>query len=152
MNPTNNLLGPRTFGIIKLLPAPIHKVWEAWSLPDRVAQWWGPTGFTTTIHIMDFRANGEWKSTMHGPDGKNYPNKSRFLEIVPSRKIVFQHFNPDYLATVRFGAKGNETLMEWTNTFRTAELYETVIKVFKADKGLEQNVEKLALYLEQNKS
>jgi hypothetical protein len=33
--------------------------------------------------------------------------------------------------------------MEWTVLFETTELFETVVKVFKADEGLNQNVEKL---------
>jgi hypothetical protein len=31
--------------------------------------------------------------------------------------------------------------------FETTELFETVVKVFKADEGLKQNVEKLTVYL-----
>jgi hypothetical protein len=38
--------------------------------------------------------------------------------------------------------------MEWTMIFDTHELFETVVNVFKADKGLQQNGEKLAAYLE----
>lgn len=86
--------------------------------------------------------------TMHGPDGKNYPNKSVFLEIAQHKKIVFQHFKPNYIATIIFEPKGKETLMEWTGLFENTELFERVVKVFKADKGLKQNVEKLTAYIE----
>lgn len=92
---------------------------------------------------------GEWRLTMHGNDGKNYPNRSMFVEIVPFKKIVFQHFNPNYLATIVFEPKEKETLMQRTMQFETTELFETVVKVFKADEGLSQNVEKLERYLEQ---
>lgn len=94
-------------------------------------------------------AGGEWRLTMHGPDGKRYPNKSVFIEIVPFKKIVFQHFNPNYVATIVFHPKEKETLMEWTMLFETTELFETVVKVFKADEGLNQNVEKLENYIKQ---
>ncbi len=106
----------------------------------------GPNGFTNTIHTMDVTPGGEWRLTMHGPDGENYPNKSVFVEIVQHRKIVFQHFNPNYIATIVFAPKEKETIVEWTMLFETTELFETVVKVFKADEGLKQNVEKLSVY------
>jgi uncharacterized protein YndB with AHSA1/START domain len=51
---------------------------------------------------MDLREGGEWKLMLHGPDGRNFPNRSIFREIVPMKKIVFRHFNPDFVTTVLF--------------------------------------------------
>ena len=65
----------------------------------------GPKGFTNTIHKMDIVTDSEWRLTMHRTEGKNYPNKSLFREIVPFKKIVFQHFNPNYIATIVFEPK-----------------------------------------------
>ncbi len=64
---------------------------------------------------------------------------------------MFQHFNPNYIATIVFESKEKETSMEWTMLFETTELFETVVKVFKADEGLDQNAEKLENYLKQKK-
>ena len=138
----------RSLHVAALLPASADKVWKAWTDPEQIAEWWGPDGFTNTIHKMDLVPGGEWRLTMHGPDGKNYPNRSEFREIVPQQKIVFQHFNPNYLAAIIFEPKGNQTELSWTMEFETAELFETVVKIFKADEGLTQNVEKLKLFLE----
>ena len=150
METTNSDTANREIRITRMLSAPIDLVWEVWTNPEHITHWWGPTGFTNTIHKMDVKPGGEWRLTMHGPDGKNYPNRSEFIEIVPYKKIVFQHFNPNYLATIVFDPRGNETLMEWVMLFETTELFETVVKVFKADEGLKQNVEKLTAYLAQN--
>jgi uncharacterized protein YndB with AHSA1/START domain len=147
MKITNNGASDRTQQITRLLPAPVDAVWKVWITPEHIANWWGPNGFTNTIHKMDVTAGGEWRLTMHGPDGKNYPNKSVFIEVEPPRRIVFKHFNPNYISTIFFEARGKETLMEWTMEFETKELYETVVKVFKADEGLKQNAEKLENYL-----
>lgn len=149
MEKTNNDTANRALRITRMLSAPIDLVWEVWTNPEYIANWWGPNGFTNTIHTMDVREGGEWRLTMHGPDGKNYPNKSVFVEIVQGKKIVFQHFNPNYIATIIFTPKEKETLMEWTGLFETTELFETVVKVFKADEGLNQNVEKFENYLKQ---
>ncbi|HKR07015.1 MAG TPA: SRPBCC domain-containing protein [Bacteroidia bacterium] len=149
MKTTNDNITNRELRITKMLNAPVELVWEVWTKPEHIANWWGPNGFTSTIHTMDVAEGGEWRLTMHGPDGKNYPNRSVFVEIVQRKKIVFRHFNPNYIATIVFVPKEKETLMEWTGLFETAELFETVVKVFKADEGLNQNVEKLENYLKQ---
>ena len=87
----------RQLRITKTLKAPIDLVWEVWTKPEHISNWWGPKGFTNTIHKMEFKKGGEWKFTMHGPDGTDYTNRSIFREIVPMKKIVFEHFNPHFI-------------------------------------------------------
>lgn len=142
-----NDIASRSIAITKLLPATIDPVWKVWTNPDDIAQWWGPKGFTNTIHTMDVKPGGEWRLTMTGADGKRYLNKSMFIEIIPKEKIIFQHYNPHYVATIVFTPRGEETLLNWNMLFETVELFNTVVKVFKADEGLQQNVEKLEDYL-----
>lgn len=139
----------KSIHISKTLKAPVEQVWRAWTEPDALARWWGPEGFNSTIHIMDVEAGGEWSLTMRGPDGKRYPNKSIYQELVPLKKIVFHHFNPNYTATVLFSEQGTTTQLDWTLDFETAALFEAVVKTYKADEGLVQNVAKLEHYLEQ---
>lgn len=148
MQSEKNNIADRELKISRLLNAPVELVWEAWTNPEHIAIWWGPNGFTTIIHKMDLVENGDWLLTMYGPDGKNYPNKAVYKEIIPLRKIVFQHFNPNFITTVSFEKKNEKTFLEWHMLFETAELFEAVVKTFKADKGLKQNVEKLSAYLE----
>jgi uncharacterized protein YndB with AHSA1/START domain len=137
----------REMRITRKFKAPIELMWEVWTKPEHIANWWGPSGFTSTIHTMDFQEGGEWKLTMHGPDGTNYPNRSIFKEIIPFEKIVFEHFNPHFITTVLFESKGNETQVDWTLLFDTAEMLETIIKAHKADEGQKQNLERLDKYL-----
>ena len=72
----------REISISRLLNAPIDLVWEVWTDPEHIKNWWGPNGFTNTISTMDVKPEGEWDLTMHGPDGTDYKNKSIFKEIV----------------------------------------------------------------------
>jgi uncharacterized protein YndB with AHSA1/START domain len=81
----------REIVISRVFDAPRETVWNAWTDPKQVAQWWGPRGFTTTIHEMDVRPGGVWRHTMHGPDGANYPNRHVFLEVVKPERIVYSH-------------------------------------------------------------
>src|ERR1700733_3959863 len=72
----------REIRISRLLNAPIELVWEVWTNPEHIKNWWGPNGFTNTIHSMDMKKGGEWNLTMHGPDGTDYKNKTIFKKIV----------------------------------------------------------------------
>lgn len=137
----------RGIQITRVVKASVELVWEVWTNPERIANWWGPNGFTSTIQKMDFREGGEWLLTMHGPDGKNYPNRSVFKEIMPLRKIVFEHFNPHFVTTVLFDSRAEETTIEWSMLFDTEEMREIVVKAHKADEGLKQNLDKLEAYL-----
>ena len=67
----------REIVITRVFDAPRDLVWDAWTDPKQVVQWWGPQGFTTTIHEMDVRPGGVWRHTMHGPDGTEYPEQKR---------------------------------------------------------------------------
>jgi uncharacterized protein YndB with AHSA1/START domain len=141
----------REISITRTLNAPIDLVWEAWTTPEHIAQWWGPNGFTNTISKMDMQPGGEWLLVMHGPDGTDYKNKSIFKEIIPHKKIVFDHVAPNFTATIEFEARGETTFLKWHMLFESAELFIQVVKTFKADEGLKQNVEKFQAYIDEMK-
>ncbi len=134
--------------ISRKLDAPVELVWEAWTNPEHIANWWGPNGFTNTISTMNITPGGEWDLVMHGPDGTDYKNKSIFKEVVPFKKIAYEHITgPHFIATVNFEEQGEQTLINWHMLFDTAEQFIQVVKTFKADEGLRQNIEKLNVYL-----
>jgi uncharacterized protein YndB with AHSA1/START domain len=138
----------REFIVEKLLNAPIELVWKVWTDPDHIKNWWGPTGFTNTIHKMEMKPGGVWDLVMHGPDGTDYKNKSIFKEIVKHERIVYDHVSgPKFTATITFTEQGDKTLMRWQMVFDTAEEFQRTVKTFKADEGLKQNVIKLEDYL-----
>ena len=137
----------RQLQITRIFNAPVELVWEVWTKPEHLAQWWGPNGFTTTIHQMNVKEGEEWLLTMRSSDGQNFPNKSIFKEVILHKKIMFEHFNPNFITTVLFESQGEKTFMQWTMLFESAEMLETIVKAHKADEGLKQNVEKLVNYL-----
>jgi uncharacterized protein YndB with AHSA1/START domain len=146
-NKKNSTQG-REIVISKKLNAPVELVWEAWTKPEHISQWWGPNGFTTTINTMDVTPGGEWNLIMHGPDGTDFKNKSIFKELIPFEKIVYEHVSsPRFVATIDFEKQGEQTLITWHMLFETAEEFIQTVKTFKADEGLKQNIEKLNRFL-----
>lgn len=98
----------------RLLNAPRELVFRAFSEPERLAQWWGPKGFTNTFREFEFRAGGHWRFVMRGPDGAEYENHSVFLEVQPER-IVFRHLDPvhDFEMTITLAEEGEKTRLTW---------------------------------------
>ena len=148
MEKKENSTADREIRISRLFNAPVELVWEVWTNPDHIKNWWGPNGFSTTIHLMNVSTGGEWNLTMHDPDGADYKNRSIYKEVVPLHKIVYEHVSaPKFMATVEFESQGDKTLISWCMLFDTREELVQVVKTFKADEGLRQNVEKLQHYL-----
>ncbi|MBS1531088.1 MAG: SRPBCC domain-containing protein [Bacteroidetes bacterium] len=148
MENAKNSTADRELRIERTLNAPVALVWKVFTEPEHIVNWWGPNGFTNTIYTMDVRPGGEWDFMMHGPDGRDYKNRAVYQEIVPLKKIVFNHFAPNFTTTIEFDVKGKQTHLKWHMVFETRELFRAVVKEHGADEGLKQNIEKLVVYVE----
>jgi uncharacterized protein YndB with AHSA1/START domain len=128
--------------------APRELVFKVWTQPQHIAQWWGPTGFTTTTHEMDVRAGGVWRFVMHGPDGTDYDNEISYVEVVPPERLVYDHGpSPRFRVTVIFTEKAGKTLLSLRMLFKTAAERDKVAKEFKAIEGLNQTLDRLGEHL-----
>jgi uncharacterized protein YndB with AHSA1/START domain len=78
----------REIVITRVFDAPRELVFEAWTDPKHITQWWGPKGFTTRVTQLDLRPGGKWRYVMIGPDGTEYPATGTFREIIPPERIV----------------------------------------------------------------
>jgi len=149
MENNQNSTKDRELRMARTLDAPVDIVWEAWTKPEHLAQWWGPDGFTNTITEMDVVEGGEFNLVMHGPDGTDYKNKSVFTEVIPFKKIAYQHITaPKFIATITFEEQDDKTHLTWHMLFESAEQFIQVVKTFKADEGMKQNIQKLGVYLQ----
>jgi uncharacterized protein YndB with AHSA1/START domain len=134
----------------KLIPASPGQVFAAMQDPARLARWWGPAGFTNTIHKYEFTPGGSWLLTMHGPDGKDYPNESRFTRIVPGQLFEIEHLNGHhFVLTLELRPDAAGTNVMWRQTFDTAEHYERLAEFVTV--ANEQNLERLAAEVVQGK-
>lgn len=146
---TKNDVSERELIISRTLNAPRELVFEVFTDPDHIKNWWGPNGFTNTIFKMDARPGGKWEFVMHGPDGTEYKNESVFKEVVRPEKIVFDHVSgPKFTATITFAEQDGKTLLTWSMLFNSADEFKQAVKTFKADEGLKQNIDKLSVYLQ----
>jgi uncharacterized protein YndB with AHSA1/START domain len=145
----------RELVISRLFDASREVLFDAFSDPIHISQWWGPNGFTTTTEKFDFRVGGEWRHIMHGPDGVNHPNHSTFLEIVRPERIVRTHGNGTNVNihfTVTFTVEGDQTRVTIHMVFPTIEMFEHVQCEHRAEEGGQQTLARLAQYIAKPKS
>lgn len=119
-----------------------EKVFNAWSESSKIAKWWGPHGFTNTIHKFEFVPGGKWIFVMHGPDGKNYDNEIVFHEIKKPELIVLEHLpNPHFFVRVSFDDLGGRTQLTFRQLFDDAKTCQAIKKI--CTDGNEQNFDRL---------
>jgi uncharacterized protein YndB with AHSA1/START domain len=131
----------------RFFEAPRELLFEAFSNPDHLARWWGPEGFTNTIHTFDLRPGGIWLLTMRGPDGTAYENESVFTEVSIPERVVFQHLEPvhGFQMTMTFAEENGGTRLTWRMLFDDPEEYARVKPLVTA--ANEQNFDRLHTHL-----
>jgi PhnB protein len=143
----------RELVITRLINAPRELVWEAWTRPEHVKHWWGPDGFTNTIHEMKVEPGGVWRFMMHGPNGMNFPNKIVFDEVIKPERLVYTHSSEDendpniFQTTVTFEKQGNKTNLTMRAVFATTEERDRVVKEYGAAEGGKQHLTRLEAYI-----
>ena len=142
--------------ITRVYDAPVKAVWDAWTDPKQVAKWWGPRGFTLTTHSKDLRPGGTWVYTMHGPDGTDWPNNTKYYEVEKYSKLVYDHGGnenqpPLFHVTVLFSENKGKTKMEMTMRLPTPEAADETRKFIKKAGG-DSTWDRLAEYLEKESS
>ena len=83
---THDMALTRTFD------APVEDVWRAWTEPELVKRWWGPTGFTAPIAEMDVRKGGTSLVCMRAPaelGGQDLYNTWTYVTVIPMERLEF---------------------------------------------------------------
>jgi uncharacterized protein YndB with AHSA1/START domain len=116
-----------TLELKRELPAARPVVFEAFGDPARLAQWWGPAGFT--VPSLDFapRAGGRYRIEMQPPEGEPFHLSGEFREVDPPARLAFtfawEDPDPDdveTLAELSFRDRGESTEVALTQgPFRT---------------------------------
>ena len=86
----------REVKIVRTFNAPRALVWQAWTDPVHIAQWWGPRGFTNPVCEWDARPGGRIHVVMRASDeiakmiGRaDHPMTGEFTEVVPTERLAF---------------------------------------------------------------
>lgn len=135
---------------IRFFDSPKELVFEAWSSHEHLSQWWGPDGFTLSTHSLDFIDGGIWIFTMHGPDGRDYQNRIKFIEIRKPDSIIYEHSGDDgvhFHAKVLFKETKGGTNLEIEMKFPGKEELERIDRTYGAIEGAIQHITRLGKYI-----
>jgi uncharacterized protein YndB with AHSA1/START domain len=84
--------------IERIFDAPVELIWQLWTQPEHLKNWFGPEGFTTTVAEMDMRVGGKnlFCMEMQTPDGsRKIWTTGEYTEIVPNKRLVFTSIPSD---------------------------------------------------------
>jgi len=96
----------------RVFDAPRALVWEVWSKPQHMKQWFGPDGFTVPSCEIDFRPGGVFKFVFRGPDGNQFPSDGEYVDIEPPSRLVWKaviHGGLEVWTEVKFEEQAGKT-------------------------------------------
>ncbi|GGH66259.1 SRPBCC family protein [Phaeocystidibacter marisrubri] len=150
-----------TLTITRSFRAPLTKVWDAFTQPEILDQWWAPKPWKAKTHEMKFENGGYWKYSMNGPEGERHACRMNYGEIVLHEKYT----GADYFCDDHFEIKDDMpssnnvvTFMEidghcevvMVSDFGTVEALQQVIKMGMKE-GLTMAQDQLEALLEEGR-
>ncbi len=135
----------RTISTTRLFQAPRDLVFDMFTSREHVGHFWGPRGFSLTIHQMDARPGGRWSFVMHGPDGRDYPNEIEYREVQRPGRLVLDHISPPKSQiAISLSEESGGTRVLFDMFFDSADVRAEVAAKHRAVEGQQQLMERLA--------
>lgn len=102
-------------------PVSVETLFRAFSDPEILAKWFGPEGFTNTIHELNLVPGGAFRLTMHGPDGTDYPNEWVVVDVLTNERLEMRHEHKVYgfSSVYSFISEGDRATLNWVITLPT---------------------------------
>ena len=137
----------------RIIRAPRPQVFNAWTDPSRILEWWGPYGCTSIAERVDVSPGGIWEFTMHGPDKKDYPLCLCFQEVDPPSWLAYtQHAGvgeqASLLVTVKFDIERKHTRLTMRAIYPSTALRDQAVHEFGAIESGRQSLDRLEDFLE----
>ncbi|HSM93248.1 MAG TPA: SRPBCC domain-containing protein [Anaeromyxobacteraceae bacterium] len=111
---------------IRYLYASPEQVFDEWTLPERLREWWGPEGADVVGCELDVRPGGVFQLAVRGPDGVVRSAGGTYLEVETPGRLRYSEVLGDapgqpFVTTVTFEPMGAMTRMTVVQTAATAE-------------------------------
>ena len=138
----------RELVITRTFHAPRAVVFDAWTRPEHVKQWWDPSGAPLERCEIDLRAGGEFRF-VHRESGHAFSGVYR--EITPPESLVFTTLVGPQRAEVTgrlvFEEAKGGTKLVMTMSCPSAEVRDLLLAL-RIDAGTVRTLQNLAAYLE----
>ena len=121
----------RELVVTRTFNGPARIVFEAWTKPELLKQWWVPKSFGVSLLSCeaDVRAGGRYRLVF---DGKPQPMEfyGRYIEVTPHSRLVWTNEEGDddgAVTTVTFEEKGGKTLLVMHDLYPSKEALDNAI-------------------------
>jgi uncharacterized protein YndB with AHSA1/START domain len=116
--------GKQEILIERVFDAPAEMVFKAWTDPDALPRWWGPSYLTTMVDRMDARPGGSWRFVHRAPDGGEHAFHGVYHQVAAPLTIVstFEYEGvPGHVAleTATFEPDGGRTRLVQQSVFQS---------------------------------
>jgi uncharacterized protein YndB with AHSA1/START domain len=126
----------REIVMTRAFDAPRELVFEAWTDPRHVREWWGGRDATILACEADVRPGGTWRYVTTSGDGTAVPFNGVYREVTPPERLVYtemydvEPFNQGDPAvnTVTFAERGGTTLMTCVTVYPSKDVRDAVIQ------------------------
>jgi PhnB protein len=118
--------GGTSFGMRRFVEAPPHLVFEAWTRPELLKRWWGPSQLECVQYDVDLRVGGGYRAVQRAPDGQAFRFRGEYRAIEPPHRLVATFvFEPmaehEALETLTLSPVEGGTLITTRTEHRTTE-------------------------------
>lgn len=73
----------------RTVDVPIRLVWDAWTIPDQLMEWFCPLPWKTIECEIDLRPGGIFRTVMQSPEGMKVPGTGCYLEVIPEKRLIW---------------------------------------------------------------
>lgn len=141
----------REIVVTRVVDAPRHLVFEAWTNPRHVPQWMlGPPGWTMPVCEIDLRPGGKWHFVWRMADGTEMAMQGVYKEIAPPERLVSTESWggdwPETLNTVMLTEKDGKTTMTVTVLYPSKEARDAALKTGMKE-GMSKSFDRLVEFV-----
>lgn len=137
--------------------APRALVFKAWTEPERLANWFGPAGWTLPVCEVDPKPGGVWRYCMRGPKGEESWGRAVYREIVEPERLAYTDYftdaqgnvnnkMPSMEVTVSFEDLGGKTRVTMRSVAASAEQVKQLLGM-GMEQGMKETWQRLEAYL-----
>lgn len=135
----------------RILNAPRELVWEVWTNPEHIKEWWGPDGFTLTTKSMTVKPGDVWDFVMHGM-GRDWDNKIEYVEVKKNSRLSYKHTGEksddyNFTVTILFEELEGKTLLTMKSVFKSKAIIDELNRKVNAIEGGKQTLNRLVAYV-----